>query len=92
MERTGEQKRFGLLLLAQNDDTRVIYHKLLLAACLTASETNGVRTVTIPVEDREKLLNRARQIAFYGNADPISMAADWDKHTLRPPIGGAQND
>lgn len=91
-EKSGEQKGFDLTLSRLGRPTRSIYDQLLLEKQIELAKENKGKPVTISVEEREKILSRARQVAQYGNADPKRMAGDWDYRNQRPPIGGAQDD
>lgn len=71
------------------------YTGLLLKHQLQGSKNNHERTITVTVEDRERLLKDAETNVLYGHVDSEKMATDWDTATSkdgRPPIGGAQDD
>ncbi|QQG41761.1 MAG: hypothetical protein HYV90_00385 [Candidatus Woesebacteria bacterium] len=93
-EKLPEQKAFELDLANASDLIRDEYRTLLLKAQLKGAKSNKGASVTISLEEREKLLDRARQIAQFGHADPEKMADDWERASAngRPPLGGAQDD
>lgn len=91
-EKDFKQKSFDLTIFQLGEETRNIYKGLLLDRQIELAKENGGKTATVPIEEREKMLFRARQIAQNGNVDSQKMAKEWDKHELRAPIGGAQDD
>ena len=90
------EKRLALKLLdLEKDQPRIHskYQEFLLREKLELAKKNEGRPVKIPVEEKEKILERATSTVIYG-ADPEKVMKDWESHTSkdgRPPIGGAQD-
>lgn len=92
MAEIDEQARFETEIASLGEKASRLYYKFLAERRTELVNEAPDHRANVSFEERRSILDRARRVAQYGNADTEKMAKNWDRYDLRPPIGGAQND